>query len=76
MGKYFTSYQTQYFAWQLTRRLYSEDEDKFTGAIMDARVDLNPHQVDASWISFRNAFRSGGQSLTPYPAVSGNCYRW
>lgn len=40
----FTPYQTQYFAWQLTRRLSSEDEDKLTGAIMDAQIGLNLHQ--------------------------------
>ena len=34
-----TPHQTQYFAWQLTRRLSSEDEDKLSGAIMDAQID-------------------------------------
>lgn len=55
----FTSYQTQYFAWQLTRRLSSEDEDKLTGAIMDAQIDLNPHQVDAALFAFKNPFSKG-----------------
>ena len=55
----FTPYQTQYFAWQLTRRLSSEDEDKLTGAIMDAQIDLNPHQVDAALFAFRNPFSKG-----------------
>lgn len=55
----FTPYQTQYFAWQLTRRLSSEDEDKLTGAIMDAQIDLNPHQVDAALFAFKNPFSKG-----------------
>jgi len=33
-----TPHQTEYFAWQLTRRLSSEDEDKFNGIIMDAQI--------------------------------------
>lgn len=55
----FAPHQTQYFAWQLTRRLSSEDEDKLTGAIMDAQIDLNPHQVDAALFAFRNPFSKG-----------------
>jgi len=54
-----TPHQTQYFAWQLTRRLSSEDEDKLTGAIMDAQIDLNPHQVDAALFAFKNPFSKG-----------------
>jgi ERCC4-related helicase len=55
----FAHHQTQYFAWQLTRRLSSEDEDKLTGAIMDAQIDLNPHQVDAALFAFKNPFSKG-----------------
>lgn len=55
----FSHYQTQYFAWQLTRRLSSEDEDKLTGAIMDAQIDLNPHQVDAALFAFKNPLNKG-----------------
>ena len=54
-----TPYQTQYFAWQLTRRLSSEDKDKLTGAIMDAQIDLNPHQVDAALFAFKNPLNKG-----------------
>ncbi len=54
-----TPYQTKYYAWQLTRRLSAEDEDKLTGAIMDAQIDLNPHQVDAALFAFKNPFTRG-----------------
>ncbi len=54
-----THYQTQYLAWQLTRRLSSDDEDKLTGAIMDAQIDLNPHQVDAALFAFKNPLAKG-----------------
>ena len=55
----YSPHQTQYFAWQLTRRLSSEDEDKLTGAIMDAQIDLNPHQVDAALFAFKNPLNKG-----------------
>lgn len=55
----YSQHQAQYFAWQLTRRLDSADEDKLTGAIMDAQIDLNPHQVDAALFAFRNPLSNG-----------------
>lgn len=55
----YSQHQAQYFAWQLTRRLDSEDGDKLTGAIMDAQIDLNPHQVDAALFAFRNPLSNG-----------------
>ena len=55
----YSNHQAQYFAWQLTRRLDSENEDKLTGAIMDAQIDLNPHQVDAALFVFRNPLSNG-----------------
>lgn len=55
----YSKHQAQYFAWQLTRRLDSENEDKLTGAIMDAQIDLNPHQVDAALFAFRNPLSNG-----------------
>ena len=58
-NKLITPYQTQYFAWQLTRRLSSDDEDQLTGAIMDAQIDLNPHQVDAALFAFKNPLNKG-----------------
>lgn len=55
----YSTHQAQYFAWQLTRRLDSADEDMLTGAIMDAQIDLNPHQVDAALFAFRNPLSNG-----------------
>ncbi|EIW88919.1 SNF2-like protein [Alishewanella agri BL06] len=55
----YSQHQAQYFAWQLTRRLDSEDEDKLTSAIMDAQIDLNPHQVDAALFAFKNPLSNG-----------------
>ena len=55
----YSPFQNQYFAWQLTRRLSSEDHDKLTGAIMDAQIDLNPHQVNAALFAFKNPLNKG-----------------
>ncbi len=35
-----TPYQQKYIAWQLNRRRSSSDDDKFTGVLSEAKVDL------------------------------------
>lgn len=40
-----TPHQAKYFALELTRRTASDDMQKLVPSLMDARVDLNPHQV-------------------------------
>ena len=32
---------------QLTRRAAADSMDRMAGALLDAQVDLNPHQIDA-----------------------------
>lgn len=43
-----TPHQAKYFALELTRRTSSDDLQKLVPSLMDARVDLNPHQVEAA----------------------------
>lgn len=54
-----TPYQQKYIAWQLNRRRSSSDDDKFTGVLSEAKVDLNPHQVDAALFVFRSPLSMG-----------------
>ena len=54
-----TDYQAQFFAYELTRRLPSESEDKLASALVDARVTLNPHQVEAALFAFRSPLAKG-----------------
>lgn len=54
-----TDYQAQYFAYELTRRLPTESEDKLASALVDARVTLNPHQVEAALFAFRSPLAKG-----------------
>lgn len=59
LGTKLTTYQQKYIAWQLNRRHSSTDNDKFTGVLSEARVDLNPHQVDAALFAFRSPLSMG-----------------
>ena len=54
-----TSYQQKFIAWQLDHRRSSSDEDKFTGVLAEAQVDLNPHQVDAALFAFKSPLSMG-----------------
>ena len=42
----YTSHQLKY-KWELSRRSNYASNDKFTGMFSDAKVDLNPHQIEA-----------------------------
>ncbi len=54
-----TDYNAKYFAYELTKRSPSDSVEKLAGALADAQVDLNPHQVDAALFAFRNPFSRG-----------------
>ena len=56
-----TDYQAKYFAYKLTRRCSSDSLEKLAGALVDARVDLNPHQVEAALFAFRSPFSKGNR---------------
>lgn len=53
------SFQAKYFAYELTKRFSSDSPDKLTGALVDAQVDLNPHQVDAALFAFHSPLSKG-----------------
>ena len=54
-----TQYHAKYFAHELTRRRPSDSLEKFVASLSDARVDLNPHQVDAALFAFRSPLSKG-----------------
>lgn len=54
-----TDHQAKYFAHELTRRFPSDSEARLAGALVDAVVDLNPHQVDAALFAFRSPLAKG-----------------
>lgn len=52
-------HQQKYIAWELTRKRSASDENKFTGVLAEAQVDLNPHQVEAALFAFRSPLSKG-----------------
>lgn len=54
-----TDYQAKYLAYELTRRFPSDSTEKITAALVDAQVDLNPHQIDAALFAFKSPLSRG-----------------
>ncbi len=54
-----TPQQSQYLAWQLTRRAASDSIESLAATLVDAQVDLSPHQVDAALFACRNPLSRG-----------------
>ena len=55
----YSSAQLLYYAWQLSLGRGCADDDKLTGVLSEARVDLNPHQVMAALFAFQSPFSKG-----------------
>ncbi len=54
-----TEYHSQYYAYQLTKRLASDNAEKLSQSLLNATVDLNPHQVEAALFAFRSPLSRG-----------------
>ncbi len=54
-----SAYHTKYFAYELTRRCPLDSVEKLVSALVDAQVDLNPHQVDAALFAFNSPLSKG-----------------
>lgn len=54
-----TAYHAKYYAHELTRRWPSDSVEKFAAALVDARVHLNPHQVEAALFAFKSPLSKG-----------------
>src|ERR1700686_278062 len=54
-----TDQQAKLYALELLRRHPVGDSARIGSALMDAQVDLNPHQVDAALFAFRSPFSKG-----------------
>src|SRR5918996_110990 len=54
-----TDYHAKYFAHELTKRCASDSLEKLAGALVDAQVDLNPHQVEAALFAFKSPLSKG-----------------
>ena len=54
-----TPYHAKYYAYELTRRCPPDSDDRLASALVDARVDLNPHQIEAALFAFRSPLSRG-----------------
>ena len=54
-----TPYHSQYFAHELTKRLASDNAEKLSQSLLNATVDLNPHQIEAALFAFRSPLSRG-----------------
>jgi SNF2 family DNA or RNA helicase len=54
-----TAYHAKLFAHELLRRHSAADSEKLAGALLDAQVDLNPHQIEAALFAFKSPLAKG-----------------
>jgi SNF2 family DNA or RNA helicase len=54
-----TPYQSQYCAWQLTRRAAADSVEALALTLVNSQVDLNPHQVEAALFACQNPLSRG-----------------
>src|SRR5437867_11164686 len=54
-----TDYHAKYDAHLLTRRSASDRLEKLGASLLNATVDLNPHQIDAALFAFRSPLSKG-----------------
>jgi superfamily II DNA/RNA helicase len=54
-----TDYHAKLYAHELRRRHSVSDSEKLAGALLDAQVDLNPHQVEAALFAFKSPLSKG-----------------
>jgi superfamily II DNA or RNA helicase len=55
----YTDYHAKYYAHALTRKSSADDPDKLSASLVNATVDLNPHQIDAAIFAFRSPLSRG-----------------
>ena len=54
-----SSIQQIYYAWDLSHKKSASDDSKFPGVLSEAKVDMNPHQVDAALFAFQSPLSKG-----------------
>ncbi len=55
----FSPYHAKYYAYELTKKSPSHSLEKLASTIVDAQIDLNPHQVDAALFAFSSPLSKG-----------------
>ncbi|MFP3597232.1 SNF2-related protein [Chryseobacterium sp. SIMBA_029] len=52
-------YQAKYYAYELSKKATSDSAEKFGATLMDAKVELNPHQIEAALFAFKSPYSKG-----------------
>lgn len=55
----FTPYHSKYYATQLTLKRPSNSIESLASSLSGAKVDMNPHQIDAALFAFRSPIANG-----------------
>ena len=55
----FSPHQLAYFAHKLILKAPADSMDRMAGTLLDAQVDLNPHQIDAALFATANPLSKG-----------------
>ena len=59
MNLMINDYQAKYYSYELSKRCSSDSTEKFGATLLDAKVDLNPHQVEAALFAFKSPLSKG-----------------
>lgn len=54
-----TEFHSKLFAHELSKKRSVSDSEKLAGTLLDAQVDLNPHQVEAALFAFKSPLSKG-----------------
>ncbi len=54
-----TDQHAKYFAYELTKRCSSDSLEKLSSTLSNARVELNPHQIEVALFAFRSPLSKG-----------------
>ena len=52
-------YQAKYYSYELSKRCASDSTEKFGATLFDAKVDLNPHQIEAALFALKSPLSRG-----------------
>lgn len=52
-------YQAKYYAYELSKKATADSPERFGTTLMDAKVELNPHQVEAALFAFKSPYSKG-----------------
>lgn len=52
-------YQAKYYAYELSKKATPDSPEKFGTTLLDAKVELNPHQIEAALFAFKSPYSKG-----------------